>query len=363
MSENPAIYEAMALQGDPASYQDSPEAAINIGGQMVDPQAVVASTMQLAGTYMKKNGPIQPMHSLVDREAGLDQNKMTKAQVKEQVMNEDQGYPSNLEEANKTKELENRVAGMETGINQILVHLQNGPVAPSSPPSPPLSVPIGGSPASPGVLTMPSPVPMPIAPQPNPSPSTPIASPVPVPKPQPRRQVTLSDGRKITEPGPASPMSLGPAVGVQEQPPTQLEAEDFEDADEWGDAQITDPQQEEEIVEEIDVEQSRKAAHLLKVQQLVQEVNAFMAGNDVHRFWRRHVANSLHRNIGYNGWPKQLQVDFDARFKGFLEDPVFISSLCDKIAGFELGHALGVKHVVAFIVAAAGFTAFTVSQI
>lgn len=153
-------------------------------------------------------------------------------------------------------------------------------------------------------------------------------------------------------------MSLGPATGVQEQPPTQLEDKDFleddpsvED-DDWGD-QIS------VIPEKPQVADPPPDPKIAQVVNLVQEVNGFMQGNDVHRFWRRHISRSLHRHIGYNGWPKVLQKEFDERFKEFLSDPQFISSICKKIISMELGHALGVKHVVAFITATAGFTAFT----
>jgi hypothetical protein len=92
---------------------------------------------------------------------------------------------------------------------------------------------------------------------------------------------------------------------------------------------------------------------------LVQEVNQFLVANDVHRFWRRHLSRNVHRHVGYNGWPGGLQQEFDQRFKSFLEDPAFIQTMCKKVLAFEMGEALGVKWVVSFITAAAGFTAFT----
>jgi len=176
---------------------------------------------------------------------------------------------------------------------------------------------------------------------------------------QPRlRQVTLKDGRKISVPAtqaPANPMSLGPAAGVQEQPPTQLEEESFEGADPWDDPIAVIPQDENE--EHVPAAEAPDPI-LEKVQILVQEVNGFMQTNDVHRFWRRHLSRNLHRHVGYNGWPRELQVEFDTRFKGFLQDPQFVSSVCRKVVSMELGHALGVKWVVSFLTATAGFTAF-----
>lgn len=348
---NPTMYEAMALRGeDPASYQDDPEAMIPMTDQRgqeteADPTLLAAEGMHFSGQYMNNNGPRHASHSLQDREAGMDQNKMTKAQLKEQVMNEDQGYPSNLGEANQVKALENKVTGMEQGIAQILKHLSS----PSSPEAE-SNESTSGSPASPDVPPTPMPeVSVTVSPQNLPS----IVSDAlnePDNKQPKQRQVTLKDGRKISVPAQAAPMSLGPATGVQECPPTQLEADEFTD-DPW-DEQIA------VIPEEPKDEEPKVDPALEKVVNLVQEVNGFMQGHDVHRFWRRQLSSSLHRHVGYNGWPKKLQKEFDTLFQTYLSDPTFVSSVCRKIISMELGHALGVKQVVSFLVSVAGFTAF-----
>lgn len=332
--------------------QDDPEASLVISdqqGQMqqVSPEALVAEGMMFAGNYMASNGPTQPRHIGKAR-------TMTKGQLEEQKMNEAQGYPSALEEAEKVKELERKVTNIEAGISQILSHLRGQ----SSPASPASNAPTGGNPASPVAVPTPTPVPSVTVPQPSPNSIEPDVSTEPDDRQPKLRQVTLKDGRKISVPAVASqvtPMSLGPAAGVQEQPPTQLEDED---GDDWGDPVEVVPPPDEPVPAE-----QPPDPNLAKVQQLVQDVNSFMQTNDVHRFWRRHISRNLHRHVGYNGWPRELQVEFNTRFKGFLQDPVFVTQCCKKVISMELGHALGVKWVVSFLVATAGFTAFALCQL
>lgn len=142
-------------------------------------------------------------------------------------------------------------------------------------------------------------------------------------------------------------MSLGPATD-QTQPPQQMEAEDLND--DWDSPIAVVPEPEQEVAEPI------PDPKIAQTQQLVQDVNTFIRTKDDHRFWRQYLSTHLHRHVGYNGWPKALQVEFDTRFKGFLQDPQFVSSVCRKVVSMELGHALSVKPVVSFLVVTAGFT-------
>lgn len=359
---NPAIYEAMELTGEDQAMgpysQDNPEAPLVVPdrvGQMqqVNPEALVAEGMMFAGNYMASNGPTQANHIGKAR-------TMTKGQLEEQKMNEATGYPSNIDDAEKVKELEGKVTNIEVGISQILSHLGGQ----SSPANPVSSVPIGGNPVSPVAAPTPMPDQSVTVSPPSPPSIDFNESNEPDNRPQKLRQVTLKDGRKISVPAAASqvtPMSLGPVAGVQEQPPTPLDdpgkaslgmgVTTMEDP--WDDPVAVMPD-EEPVPAAPPVD-----PNVALTAQLVQDVNGFMQTNDVHRFWRRHISQNLHRHVGYNGWPKDLQAEFDTRFKGFLMDPVFVSSCCKKIISMELGHALGVKWVVAFLVASAGFTAFT----
>ena len=152
-------------------------------------------------------------------------------------------------------------------------------------------------------------------------------------------------------------MSLGPAT---DQPQAPVILEDLNDdnfTDGWDDPIAVVPEAKQDEPSK-DFKRDEEAMKVVRVQQLVQDVNGFMQTNDVHRYWRRHLSQNLHRHVGYSGWPKELQKEFDERFKGFLQDPQFVSSICRKIISMELGHALGLKWVVSFLVATAGFTTF-----
>jgi len=117
--------EAMALEIGSGPIQ------LGNGEEMeVSPDMAAAEGMSFSQQYMAGNGPIRPLH--------IGQAKtMTKRQLEEQKMNEAQGYPSNLDEAEKVKELESKVTEMSQGISAILSHLQgNPPTAPQNSPSP-----------------------------------------------------------------------------------------------------------------------------------------------------------------------------------------------------------------------------------
>ena len=354
-------YDAMELQGHGSQFHyspEDPEAPIRMqhnDGQVVnmDPAAIAAEGMAFSGQYMAPNGPPMASHSIADQERGMDCNKMTKTQLKEQRMNEDSGLPSNLGEANRVKALESKVESMSTGIGQILNHL-NGQSSPESPAS---SEPIGGSPVSLAVPTTAIPGPAATVRQPSPQPIVSDESSLLENKQPKQRQVTLKDGRKISVPvntPQGMPMSLGPATAATDAP-VPLDEDNVDSDDPWD-----DPIQLIEEPEAPPVPNDPVAdPGLERLVHLIQEVNQFMVANDVHRFWRRHLSRNLHRHLGYNGWPGGLQQEFDQRFKSFLEDPAFIQTTCKKILAFEMGEALGVKWVVSFIVASAGFTAFT----
>lgn len=377
MSET--MYNAMELQGEDQVFShDNPEAPITVTDnqgqeQQMDPNALAAEGMAFAAKHMQSNGAPFPSHSLADREAGLEENKMTKAQLKEQRMNEEEGYPSNRGEANKMKALEGQIERLTALMSERLGHPGAGVPAldhswgrtpltgQSSPASPVSNVPTGGSPASPAVPLTPTQEAYAAALPLNQPKTGPPALSEPESKQPKLRQVTLRDGRKIAvpvAPSPANPMSLGPATD-QSHPPTQLEEPDLNDP-KWDD----NPSDWDDPVAVIpEPEAPKQDPKLEKLFCLTQEVNAFMQTNDVHRFWRRHLSRNLHRHVGYNGWPKAFRAEFDQRFKGFLQDPQFVSSVCRKVLSMELGEALGVKWVVSFLVATAGFTAFALCGI
>lgn len=358
-----AMMDAMKLEGGgDQAFQDDPGAPIVLTDQSgeaveMDPEAIAAEGLGYAYRDMAKNGPIRPTHIGRAR-------TMTKAQLATQKANEAEGLPSNLDEAQRVKDLEGKVASIETGVCNIL-ELLNGQ---SSPASTPPSVPTGGTPVrqdgSP-ILINPSVT----VPPPNPTSTVSSESTEPVNKQPKLRQVTLKDGRKISVPQHSPPaMNLGPvaeapdalppeqyefsnhAVPVQEPPNPALWQEPGVPPDDWDDPVVA--------VAKTDVVDAVPDPKLVRIQQLVQDVNDFMRANDVHRFWRRHLSQKVHRHIGYNGWPKVMQMEFDKRFKGFLSDPQFVTSVCRKVMDMEMGHALGAKWVAGFLVVTAGFTAW-----
>ena len=354
----PEMADAMQLhnQGE-QSFLDDPEAPISVRdartGMMegMSPEALAAEGLAFSHEYMGSNHPVKPLHSVADRERGLDMNKMTKAQLGEQKMNEDQGYPSNLDEAQKVRELEGKVANIESGIGAILSHLQNGQSSLESDTPPVLS---GGSPESPVANKILMQAQSETVLQPSLPSTDSSGSNEPENKQPPPQQVTLSDGRKISVPQTSSrAMGLGPATDptIASTLVSGVEAP-LETGDDWDNEPVVETPPPTSVEPKVDPK-------LEQTQHLIQEVAAFMQANDVHRFWRRHLARNVHRHVGYSGWPKPLQEEFDKRFQGFLNDPQFINTVCRKIISMEYGPALGVKWVTSFIVTAAGFTAFT----
>jgi len=347
----PEMEAAMQLQGATDGYlQDGPDA--DYEGE--SPETWAARGVANAHQYMAKNGPIQPTHRAP--------KTMTKAQLAEQIMNEEQGYPSNLDEANKTKDLENRVSGIETGISQILNHLQSqvtasptgSPVVsqlegPSYPESTPPNGNDGGTPVSPEGAPTQTPVPSGIVSRQNPQSIGSVELPEPTNKPQMPRQVTLSNGKKVMVPRSTSTqaMNLGPQATNAPIGDDELAVEE-----ELWDEQLA-------VVPQVDPEEPKADPKLERVATMVLQVNEFLAGRDIHRDWRKLLAGHIHRHVGYSGWPRPMQAEFDTVFKSYLSDSGFVTSICRKVYDMDMGYALGVKPVVSFLVACAGFTAFT----
>lgn len=149
-------------------------------------------------------------------------------------------------------------------------------------------------------------------------------------------------------------MNLGPATDAV-QPPQETPDDEFGEEttidDDW-DEQIA-------VVPEVVPEEPKVDPKLERVATLVLQVNEFMKGNDVHRHWRRYLARGSHRHLNYDCWPQPLQAEFDTLFKGYLSDAQFVSSICRKVYDMDGGKVVGVKSVVSFLIASAGFTAFT----
>lgn len=257
-------------------------------------------------------------------------------------MNEAEGYPSNTDEAQKVKDLERTVEGMSAGINAILDRL-DGPSYQGSPPLARLSGMAQVSPVEPQVNSQTR-----ASVQPNQSQTVPPVSPAVEMQPT-EKVVTLADGRKVKVPltlGPATTESQAPVMEqIQEAP--LIEQPDNSGGSGWDDVVEAVKEPTKPVV---DLKAERTAT-------LVTNVYEFMKANDPHRFFRRQLSG-IHRHLGYNGWSKDLQKDFDARFQALLGDSVMVTNVCRKVMDMEFGHILGAKHVTSMCVATAGFLAF-----
>lgn len=396
-SESPgseeAVTEALRLHtGMPVDQGD----LLPPGMEDCTPEMVVAEGMAFAHRDMMNNGPLQPTH----RPRGAT---MTRGQLEEQKMNEKQGYPSNLDEASKVKELEANVG--ELGINIVAINRNIGQLgsmmqqllAAQTPQAQPSGPPV---PTSPGVPTSPAPTTSPLAPSilplpveapvsyptqtsgpPSPpsrlvyvgeavpmppttaapaaeSPSTP---PIPTTRPALTDQDILDVGRAIAPPGspvvPILPSASGP-LGMGPAPTDVVEDEpiaEFPKAEEgWEDSENLM----EAAAEEIPPEDPMANA----IQNLVQGVFEWMPAHDPHRFFRRHIVG-LNRHFGYASWPQELKAEFDERFKSMLTDPVFVGSICKKILSLQMGHGIAPKTAAGLIAAAAGFMSFSLCQL
>jgi len=326
---------------------------------VMSPDMIAAQGLGMAQQYMASNGPTTPNH-LRKRVV------MTKAQLEEQKMNEKSGYPSNLEEASKVKNLESKVEGIEQGIQAILRQMSGGtPVGPPpecSPPTPtPKSTPscpvsdtqpdlaTQPSPASPGVSvtsqyfqTIPGP------PSPSPTDSGDSTSPR-------KRRVKLSNGRTVEMSGPVQPSD--PTMPSPEIPPTTrnlslgpLEVEEpqvpKDDSDLW--------------VEESNVP-FQNDPKLEKLALLVRGVSKILQTRDPLTFFRRALPKVLHRQMGFSAWPESLRTRFTRHFVTLLSDPVFVKTQVSMVLSFEFGYGIGHQKVAELVVLTAGFMALSLA--
>lgn len=314
---NPEMEAAFQLE----TGADNPEAHIPMdGGAEMSPEVLAAMGVGMSAQRMAGNGPYQPTH--------VAPKTITKAQYKEQMMREDQGYPSNPDESAKVVELEGEVSQIKKGIEAILAHLGR------QSPAPPIleRSPTGGPGFDVRMMEPPE--------------KSPTLLPTVLPESK-ERKVTLSDGRQISVPA----LSLGPASNNVECDPV-VEVPDDRHLDR-GDEGWDD------VVEVIrDPEVSSKPVDNPSI--LAGQVVEFLREGDPHRFFRRHLSR-VHRHVGYNGWDPNTKAEFDKRFKEFLNDRTFIENICKKILRMDFGHALADKHAASMVVATAGFTAFALA--
>jgi len=295
-----------------------------------------------AAQYMASNGPPYATHLAPAK-------TMTMQEFKEQEMREKMGLPSNVSEAERVQTLESKVEKIETGISQILSHLMNpGGATPTPSPTPVVQDPAGLRVTHMNEAPSPPPTPLPESP------------------PQPKT-VTLKSGKRVLIPTiQRQALNLGSTPEEIVKTPDREEftvpkghplsgkgPEDLEPEEYglWTEDQIV---AQVEVPEEEPVEDPR----LVQLQKLVDDVIGFLKAHDPHKVWRKHLSTHLHRQVGYSGWSKKLQAEFDKRFQSFLSDPQMITTTCRKVLEMELGAVVGVQWVATMLVMAAGWAAF-----
>ena len=288
-------------------------------GGLTESQAV-GMGMGQAAKYMATNGPPYAIHLAPAK-------TMTMQEFKEQEMREKMGLPSNASEAERVQTLESKVEKIETGISQILSHLTN---------------PGGATPT-------PTQTPMPVLTQAEEEAIQRAETPLPTSPqelPQQHKTVTLKSGKKVL-----IPTIQRQALNLGSTPEEIVTTPGPEEDDLWTEDQIV---AQVEVPEEEPVEDPR----LVQLQKLVEDTINFLKTHDPHRVWRKHLSTHLHRQVGYSGWSKKLQGEFDKRFQSFLSDPQMITTTCRKVLEMELGAAVGVQWVATMLVMAAGWAAF-----
>ena len=275
-----------------------------------------------AAQYMASNGPPYATHLAPAK-------TMTMQEFKEQEMREKMGLPSNVSEAERVQTLESKVEKIETGISQILSHLTNPGGATPTPSKRPGPDPVLTQAEEEAIQR--AETPLPTSPQES---------------PQQPKTVTLKSGKKVL-----IPTIQRQALNLGSTPEEIVTTPVSEDEGLWTEDQIAAPV---EVPEEEPVEDPR----LVQLQNLVDDVIGFLKAHDPHKVWRKHLSTHLHRQVGYSGWSKKLQAEFDKRFQSFLSDPQMITTTCRKVLEMELGAAVGVQWVATMLVMAAGWAAF-----
>lgn len=273
----------------------------------VTPDAVAAEAMAFSQRYMAANGPAQPRHL-------RKQVTMTKAQLEEQKMNEAQGYPSNLSEANRMKSLENQMTAIQGMLSQLADQRSAQPIPVQQQQS---AVPTQSSPAPALVASS---------------------------APSPKRSVRLSNGqvKELPDREPQSDSTTNFPMSLGETPSDGGE-------DLWGEGVTV-----EDVVNDPNAE---------KVATMCQMVREYLLKKDSLTFFRRANSQIISRHAGYQGWGPQLKAQFTQRFKETLTDPVFLKNIVEKVLSMEMGYALAPQKVAEMAVMAAGWISFALAGI
>jgi hypothetical protein len=368
--------------------------------------------LALTMVHMAQNGPVRPI------QRGRAKT-MTKDQYKEQMMNEERGLPSNLNEASRVVALEQKIKNVDSKLDQILGALTGQPVAP--PPTPqerpvveqPESVDCKARTVPPGQLRYHPPLPTDDPPTETPIPEVPVSLPatsqqpsLPLASPETVLLPSMVSLGPVGSQGPdptSDTVSLGEDIGhhiFKVDPPREgedemgpffrsvcqgsnqvecvkcgscfpmkalsdgtLDVDDpkcpncpIEDAQSSPSENIgIDALIEEDGTPAVDPVEEKR---LERQQILTDQVATWLKAKNPHGFWKRFLASACNKNLSYNTWPPEFQASFDERFKQMIQDTQFISTLCGRILRMQNGHMVSPNVAGAFVVVVAGMLSF-----
>lgn len=356
------------------------------------PEPVVDEVNQglaLTMAHMIQNGPTRPIQR-------GQAKTMTKDQYKEQMMNEERGLPSNLDEASRVVALEQKIENVNQKLAQILAAInpprmsemfdpKTGmlmdpqeaiqPVAPPPTPQENLVAVPQPPPIQPGQVRYHPPLQTDAPPTEPPTPEVPVSPPVTSqqPSPQPASQETAPPTSSVSlgpvgsqGPDPTSDdVSLGEDRAVVERPLSPDQDQFLDDVIEKAESSPSETVSDiASLIEEngeptVDlVEQKR----LERQQVLTDQVSSWLVSKNPHSFWKKFLSSACNKNLSYNTWPPEFQASFDKRFQDMLGDPSFISTLCGRIIKMQNGHMVAPNVAGAFIVVIAGMLSFALLE-
>lgn len=124
--------------------------------------------------------------------------------------------------------------------------------------------------------------------------------------------------------------------------PTEAHLEEEYD---WGQAEPDEPEQ-------------IPGPNLALVANLEKMALEWIKRKDAHRAIRGFFAQSIHKYVGYSGWPRHFQVAFDDKFKALLSNQRMIRDVASKVSLFANGPGISDQGIAGLFIAICGVIAF-----
>jgi hypothetical protein len=231
---------------------------------------------------------------------------MTRAELAQQKAREAAGLPSNLTEANRVLALESKVDKL---VDLLTIFSQGQTPSPAMPPD---------------------------TSSPPPGPSHPAVIPA---KRSSRSANLLTDPSTYLDEAFEAPLGVHP------------EAPEIEEPDDW--------------VENLPESPPPPVCHPFEAlaNALTERTKTFLAGKDSSKFFRALLANGIHKNVGYTGWPAAFRVQFDRHFRDLLTNERFVRDVCEKVVRFSNGPSVSEKGAASLVTAMAGFISLYLAKV